>query len=107
MDGQPFLRGKNRAALRERWLQRAAKAFERMFGEANQHRLITLTEREDMACLLGEELKAFLLEEHAACDRQARPAEAACPKCQKPAERVTQKKGTLLERELTTQAGEI
>lgn len=108
MEGRSFLRRKDREALRERWLQRAGKAFERMFGEANQDQLVTFTEREDMACLLGRELAAFLLEEHAAADRQVRPSEkepAACPKCQQPGERVA--KPQLQERELTTRAGEV
>jgi hypothetical protein len=68
MEGGRFLRRKDREALRERWLLRAGQAFERMFAEANQDQLVTFTEREDMACLLGEELAAFLLEEHAAAD---------------------------------------
>ncbi len=108
MEGRSFLRRKDREALRERWLLRAGKAFERMFGEANQDQLVTFTEREDMACLLGEELAAFLLEEHAAADRQVRPSDKqppACPKCQQPGQRVT--KSALQERELTTRAGEI
>ncbi len=110
MEGRSFLRGKDREALRERWLLRAGKAFERMFGEANQDQLVTLTEREDMACALGKELAAFLLEEHAAADSQVRPSEKrppCCPKCQKPAQRVTKRAEALVERELTTGAGEI
>ena len=108
MEGRSFLRRKDREALRERWLQRAGKAFERMFAEAHQDQLVTFTEREDLACLLGEELAAFLLEEHAAADRQVRPSEKqppCCPKCQQPGERVA--KPQLSERELTTRAGEI
>ena len=61
MEGRRFLPRKDREALRERWLLRAGKAFERMFAEANQDQLVTFTEREDMACLLGQELAAFLL----------------------------------------------
>jgi len=110
MEGRSFLRRKDREALRERWLLRAGQAFERMFAEANQGQLVTFTEREDMACLLGKELAAFLLEEHAAADGQVRPSEKqppCCPKCQKPAERVTKRSEKLPERELTTRAGEI
>jgi hypothetical protein len=108
MEGRSFLPRKDREALRERWLLRAGKAFERMFGEANQDQLVTFTEREDMACLLGQELAAFLLEEHAAADRQVRPSakqRPCCPKCQQPGQRVA--KPQLPERELTTRAGEI
>src|SRR5207249_274774 len=87
MEGRPFLRRKDREALREKWLLRAGQAFERMFGEANQDQLVTFTEREDMACLLGGELAAFLLEQHATADSQVHPSEKrppSCPKCQEP-----------------------
>jgi hypothetical protein len=110
MEGGIFLHRKDREALRERWLLRAGKAFERMFAETNQDQLVTFTEREDLACLLGKELAAFLLEEHAAADNQVRPSEKrppCCPKCKQPAERVTKSNGKLLERPMTTRAGEI
>jgi hypothetical protein len=110
MEGRRFLHRKDRETLREHWLLRAGQAFERMFGEASQEQLVTFTEREDLACLLGKELAAFLLEEHAAADRQVRPSEKqppACPKCRQPAVRVTKPTAPLPERELTTRAGEI
>jgi hypothetical protein len=110
MEGRAFLRRKDREALRERWLQRAGQAFERMFAEANQDQLVTLTEREDLACLLGKELAAFLLAEHTAADHQARPSDkqpANCPKCHQPGVRVTEAGEEFPERELTTRAGEI
>jgi hypothetical protein len=110
MEGRPFLRRKDREALRERWLLRAGQAFERMFAEANQDQLVTFTEREDVACLLGKELAAFLLEERTAADSEVRPSERrppACPKCQKPGERVTQPDDKLPNRDLTTRAGKI
>jgi hypothetical protein len=110
MEGRSFLRRKDREALRERWLLRAGQAFERMFAEANQDQLVTFTAREDMACLLGKELAAFLLEEHVTVEGQVRQSEKqppGCPKCQKPAERVTKRSEKLPERELTTRAGEI
>jgi len=110
MEGQSFLRRKDREALRERWLLRAGQAFERMFAEANQDQLVTFTQREDLACRLGGELAAFLLEEHAAADRQVRPSEKqppGCPKCHAPAQRVTNRQEKLPERDLTTDAGEI
>jgi hypothetical protein len=110
MEGRPFLPRKEREALRERWLLRAGQAFERMFAEAHQDQLVTFTEREDRACLLGKELAAFLLEEHAAADSQARPSAKrppGCPKCQQPGQRVTKAHQPLPERELTTRAGEV
>ncbi len=71
----------------ERWLARAAAAYERMFGGKSHEELVTLTEREDMAVCLGKELAAFLLEEHVAADPAKAPAEASttcCPKCGQP-----------------------
>lgn len=111
MEGGSILRRKDREALREQWLFRAGQAFERMFGKANQDQLVTFTEREDMACLLGDELAAFLLEKHAATDNQVRPSEKrppCCPKCQQPGKRVAKRSDEALpERPLTTRAGEI
>src|SRR5438105_763853 len=101
MEGRPFLHRKEREALRERWLLRAGQAFERMFAEAHQDQLVTFTEREDQVCLLGKELAAFLLEEHAAADPQVRPSEKrppSCPKCHQPGERVTKANQPLAER---------
>jgi len=110
MEGGRFLCRQDREGLRERWLLRAGRAFERMFGEGNQDQLVTFTEREDMACLLGKELAAFLLEEHAAADSQVRPSEKrppCCPKCQQAGQRVTKPKAELPARQLRTRAGEI
>jgi hypothetical protein len=93
---------------RERWRKRSEAAFERMFASGE---LTTFTEREDMACLIARELAAFLLEEHVAGDAQVQPPEeqpACCPKCQKAGQRVNKRgKTSLLERPLTTRAGEI
>lgn len=110
MEGRAFLRRKDREALRERWLQRAGQAFERMFGEGNQDQLVTFTQREDMACALGKELAAFLVEEHVSADAQVRPSEKrppGCPKCHQPGQRVTKAGAELEERSLTSKAGEI
>jgi hypothetical protein len=97
--------------LREEWLNRAARSFERMFAEENQDQLVTFTEREDLACLLGKELAAFLLEKHAARDGEAQPSEKRaphCPKCQQPGTPVAKPKDKrLMERDLTTRAGQI
>jgi hypothetical protein len=69
--------GKQKDARYERWLARTAAAYERMFGGKSHDELVTLTEREDMAVCLGEELAAFLLEEHVAADPAKAPAEAS------------------------------
>lgn len=109
MDGNLRLSNKERAELRERFLKKAAAAFERMFGKANQDQLVTFTQREDLACLLGEEMSASLLEEHVGKDTQARPMQeaACCPQCQKPGKRVSKRNEKLEERPLTTRAGPI
>lgn len=109
MDGNLRLSNKERTELRERFLNKAAAAFERMFGKANQDQLVTFTQREDLACLLGEEMTASLLEEHAAKDAQVRPTPetACCPQCHKPGKRVTRRNEQLEERPLTTRAGQI
>ena len=105
--------GKHQDTRRERWLARAATAYARMFCDQNQEQLVTLTEREDMAVLLGKELAAFLLEEHVAGDPAKAPAEASttcCPKCGQPGTPAPQKAGkkaSLPERTVTTRAGDI
>lgn len=112
MESHLILRRRDREALREEWFQRAGQAFERMFGKANQDQLITFTQREDMACALGQELSQFLLEKHVAADVQVKPSEKrppCCPRCQQPAQQVSERKpqANLPERSLTTRAGEI
>lgn len=110
MEGRSFLSRKDREALRERWLLRAGKAFERMFAENNQHQLVTFTEREDVACLIAKELSAFLLEEHVAADRQVQPSDKQavhCPRCQQPGTRVTKANAKLPQRELTSRVGTV
>jgi hypothetical protein len=106
--------GKQKEARYERWLARAAAAYERMFGGKSQEELVTLTEREDMAVCLGKELAAFLLEEHVAADPAKAPAEACstcCPKCGQPGTPASPKAGkgkaSLPERTVRTRAGDI
>ena len=106
--------GKQKDARYERWLARAATAYERMFGRKSHEELVTLTEREDMAVSLGKELAAFLLEEHVAADPAKAPTEASttcCPKCGQPGKPAPQKAGkrgvNLPERKVRTRAGDI
>ena len=97
-------------ALRDRWLERAGAAFERMFDGKSQEELVTLTQRETMAIAIAKELAAFLLEEHVALDSAARPTEASsacCPKCGQPGERAAEEGEELMERTLTTRAGDV
>jgi len=108
------MEGKQKDARYERWLARAAAAYDRMFCDENQEELVTLTEREDMALALSKELAAFLLEEHVAADPAKAPAEASttcCPKCGQPGTPAPQKAGkrgaSLPERTVRTRAGDI
>lgn len=99
-----------RGTLHERWQQRAEAAYQRMFGGKSQEELVTLTEREDLAVLIGRELSAFLLEEHVALDPAVRPAEASstcCAKCGEAGTRAGEEGKELEERTVTTRAGDI
>ncbi|MCC6421756.1 MAG: hypothetical protein IT429_26360 [Gemmataceae bacterium] len=98
------------AALRERWKQRTDAAFERMLAGKSEEELVTFTEREDMAVLIGKELAAFLLEENLARDAAVEPAKAAatcCPKCGQPGEPAVRKGEKLVDRTVATRAGEV
>ena len=99
-----------RGTLRERWVQRTEAAYGRMFEGKSQEELATLTQREDMAVLIGRELAAFLLEEHVAMDSAAQPAEASatcCPKCGQAGTPAVQGEEELPERTVTTRVGPI
>jgi hypothetical protein len=94
----------------DRWMERTEAAYRRMFEGKSKEELVTLTQREDMAVLIGKELAAFLLEEHVALDPAVRPAEASstcCPKCSQAGTRAVQEGEKLPERTVTTLAGDI
>jgi len=110
MEGRLNLRRKDREALRERLFQKVGAAFERMFADGNQDQLVTFIQREGLACALGKEIASFLLQEHVSADKEARPTEKqppCCPKCHKPAERVTKRTQKLPERDMQTEAGPV
>jgi hypothetical protein len=97
-------------ARRERWMKRAESAFKRMFEDKSKEELVTLTQRENMALLIGKELAAFLLEEHVAMDPAAQPCEAStacCPKCGQPGVPSPKAGAELGERAVTTRVGRI
>ncbi len=97
-------------ARRERWMQRAEAAYRRMFEGQSEEELVTLTQRENMAVLIGKELAGFLLEEHVAMDPAAQPAEVSttcCPKCGQPGTAAVPEDEELSERTVTTRAGQI
>jgi hypothetical protein len=99
-----------RGMLHERWVQRTEAAYRRMFEGKSQEELATLTQREDIAVLIGRELAAFLLEEHVALDSAAQPAEASttcCPKCGQAGTPAVQRDEELPERTVTTRVGHI
>ena len=96
--------------VRQRWLQRAEAAYQRMFEGKSPEEMETLTQREEMALAISRELAAFLLEEHVARDSAVRPAGASttcCPRCGQPGTPAVRKGEGLPERMLTTRAGEI
>jgi hypothetical protein len=99
-----------RGTVRDRWLQRAEVAYRRMFEGKSEKELATLTQREELAVGIGKELAAFLLEEHVALDPAAQPTESAsacCPKCGQAGAPAVEEGEALLERTVTTRAGEI
>jgi ribosomal protein S27AE len=91
-------------------MQRAEAAYRRMFEGKSKEELVTLTQRESMAVLIGKELAAFLLEEHVATDPAAQPVEASttcCPKCGQPGTPAVEEAEELSERAVTTRVGQI
>jgi uncharacterized protein with PIN domain len=99
-----------RGTVHDRWVQRTEAAYRRMFEGKSQEELVTLTQRESMAVLIGKELAEFLLEEHVALDPAAQPTEASatrCPKCGQPGARAVQEDEGLSERRVTTRAGDL
>jgi len=92
--------------LRKDFLETAAAAFDLMFGQVNQEQLVTLTQREQLACAMGKDLARFLLEKHVSADTASQPNadRVCCPKCGRPA-RTVAKPGAA--RPVTTLAGDI
>src|SRR5437016_3040964 len=72
-----------RSALRTQWLQRAADAFDRMFGSDEQDLLVSFDQREQRACLLGDDLALWLLQQHLNEDSLAGPSLTQTPPCPK------------------------
>src|SRR5262245_62391415 len=100
----------DREQLRQQWLAAANDAFERSFATAQQDHLVTFLQRETRACLLGNELAAWLLERHVSSDPQACPTDQAppgCPKWGRPARRRKPPSGRWPRRQLQTPAGTI
>jgi hypothetical protein len=96
--------------IHDRWMEQTEAAYRRMFEGKSREELVTMTQREDLAVSIGKELAALLLEEHVASDPAAEPADASttcCPKCGQPGIPAAEEGPELLERTVTTLAGEI
>jgi uncharacterized protein with PIN domain len=95
-----------REQLRQEFLETAAAAFDLMFGDANQEQLVTLTQREQLACAMGKDLARSLLERHISSDAsvQPKPDRVCCPKCGRTARKVAKPDAN---RPVTTLAGDI
>jgi len=99
-----------REELRRRWLSHAAAAFDLMFDPQYQEELDTFDQRELRALDLGRDLSAWLIQQHANADSQARPDASnppACPKCGQSGRRVTPPDDPLPRRPVTTLSGEV
>jgi hypothetical protein len=99
-----------REDLRRRWLAHAAAAFDLMFHPDHQPDLVTFDQREARACELGRDLTAWLIQQHANADDQARPMEGQPiprPECGRPARRLTAAQGPPPSRRLTSLTGEV
>ena len=99
-----------KGTVHDRWVKRTEAAYRRMFEGKSEEELATLTQRENMAVLIGKELAAFLLEEHVALDPAAQPAEASstcCPKCGEAGTPAVEEGKKLPERTVTTLVGDI
>ena len=99
-----------REDLRRRWLAHAAAAFDLMFHPDHQPDLVTFDQREARAGELGRDLTAWLIQQHANADDQARPDErqqVLCPKCGHPARRKTDPDAPPPPRRLTCLSGEV
>ena len=100
----------SREDLRRRWLAHAAAAFDLMFHPDHQADLVTFDQRELRAHDLGRDLTAWLLQQHANADGQARPNESSpplCPQSGRAGRRVTQPDEPLPKRPVTALAGEV
>lgn len=94
---------------RDEFLAEAMRAYDEMFDPKKQDQLVTLSQREQQAVLLGKLLSAHALKQHVAADASGAPsksgAAACCPKCKQPG--VAVKNTAPPPRQVTTLAGEL
>jgi hypothetical protein len=96
--------------LRQRWLDQAAAAFDLMFRPEYQDQLVSFDQREQRACELGQDLTAWLLQQHIDAETPIRSEpqhRPSCPKCGQPGHRLTEPDEPLPQRRVTTRAGEV
>jgi hypothetical protein len=99
-----------RDELRQRWLGHAAAAFDLMFRPEYQDQLVSFDQREQRACELGQDLTAWLLQQHINAETQARSDTSptpCCPKCGQPGHRLTEPEEPVPQRQVTTRTGEV
>jgi hypothetical protein len=99
-----------RDELRQRWLGHAAAAFDLMFRPEYQDQLVTFDQREQRAGELGQDLTAWLLQQHVDAETQVRSDpqhHPSCPKCGQPGHRLTGPDEPLPQRWVTTRTGEV
>ena len=93
---------------RQEFLERAGKAFDRMFGSDGQNGLVTFAEREDRACEVGDELTRWLMAEHISLDPAGEASvEFACPLCGGPARYESAEQAERELREFQTRRGKV
>jgi hypothetical protein len=100
----------HREELRQRWLSHAAAAFDLMFRPESQDQLVSFDQREQCACELGQDLSAWLLQQHLDAETRARSAPdqcPTCPKCGQPGHLLTEPDEPLPQRRVTTRTGEV
>ncbi|HEX4607885.1 MAG TPA: hypothetical protein VH092_06755 [Urbifossiella sp.] len=98
----------HRDQLRSQWVEHAEAVFDRLFPADQTEPLPTLDRLERRTVQLSQDLAAWLLQQRAQDEAQARPAEPAlCPRCRPPARAVGAADAPLPRRTVITRAGPI
>ena len=93
---------------RQEFLDKAGRAFDRMFGSDGQNGLVTFAQREDRACEVGDELTRWLMAEHISLDPGGEASvEVACPLCGGPARYESAEQAETELREFQTRRGKV
>jgi hypothetical protein len=98
----------SREDLRRQWLGHANAVFDRLFPEGPARECPPFEDLEQRSVQLSRDLASWLLERRAASSDQVRPVQPpCCPRCQRPAQRVTGPDEPLPKRVLTTSIGDV